>query len=215
MANNYTVASFMVIADDHEEAQLEKVLGIYEYLLTEELCRVCRLEEIQEELPEELADDKRLIALCVAEAQNYTDYGCLGFDWNREEGDGIWFHADESFNCEIAASCLYVWLAHFDLDYVIEFEFAHTCSKSRVGEFGGGCCVITKGGEHWMNSAAAAMDIRQGLKYDDQSVDRIVAQQGWNKNTVLMLYGQVFAEDPLVRARLMRRLEQVQAEENS
>jgi hypothetical protein len=75
----------------------------------------------------------------VAEA--LEDWG-WGFSYKRT-GAGVWIYCDESGNIDLLADLLQEYLQRFDRDGRIGFSWAETCSKSRVGAFGGGAAFVT------------------------------------------------------------------------
>ena len=68
--------------------------------------------------------------------------GSFGFSWAIDE-DGLWIYAEESGDPDIAATLMQQFLkAHRPTSYV-GFEWAATCSKMRLNEFGGGGVMVT------------------------------------------------------------------------
>lgn len=53
-------------------------------------------------------------------------------------------YAETNGDVSYTASLLEEYMKHFDLPGVISFEWAQTCSKPRVDEFGGGAAVVMK-----------------------------------------------------------------------
>lgn len=58
--------------------------------------------------------------------------------------NGIWIHTEDCADLENLASLLQEFLQKFNKETKLAFEYAYTCSKPRVGEFGGGAFLITK-----------------------------------------------------------------------
>lgn len=89
--------------------------------------------------------------------EDYEDYGCLGFDCCIEcgpDGGEAWVHDDAGEgNVDFVVQFLQAYMLKFKITKPIAFEFAFTCSKPRVGEFGGGAVVVTATGSDWLNTA--------------------------------------------------------------
>jgi hypothetical protein len=64
---------------------------------------------------------------------------------HNAESDGYWFHSDESGDPEQLALFIHHLIEKFDLP-PFGFDWAFTCSKPRIDEFGGGAVWITKEG---------------------------------------------------------------------
>lgn len=100
-------------------------------------------------------------------ASNYTSFSFVIQDLNKEQVS--WLSKKLSVNEDFAehryslneplditiysegyadleglAELLQEFLKNFNLDRSIGFEYACTCSKPRVGEFGGGCMLVSK-----------------------------------------------------------------------
>lgn len=70
------------------------------------------------------------------------------------EGESVWVRDDcGTPQLDLLCDWLQEVLARFDEDGVIAFEWANDCSKARVGAFGGGCVVLTKDNQDWMNTS--------------------------------------------------------------
>ena len=65
----------------------------------------------------------------------------------------IWFRHDESANPSAVEIIARELLEHFKLDEPFCCEWACTCSKPRIGEFGGGCFIAKRGMDTvWVDS---------------------------------------------------------------
>lgn len=58
---------------------------------------------------------------------------------------GVWFHHDESIDMEQAVTIAQALLDELPVNGAFILSWAHTCSKPRIGEFGGGSCVVRRG----------------------------------------------------------------------
>ena len=67
------------------------------------------------------------------------------------EGKDIWVHADESSDVELVVSIVQEFLKENCPDKSWSMECAFTCSKPRIGEFGGGGVLVTAETEQWFN----------------------------------------------------------------
>ena len=129
MANNYTESSSFMVLD---ESQLDKAQEIIDRVVKE-----CEKGE----------------------------YGYFDVDVNVERGDsgslhscGIWFAHNESINpaqlCELAE----VLVDELEIDTPFLASWAYTCSKRRIGEFGGGAFVVERGEDTiWVDAESEAI----------------------------------------------------------
>lgn len=58
--------------------------------------------------------------------------------------EGLWLYADNCGDVEYTAELLSSFLIAFNLDTILSFSWANTCSKMRLDEFDGGAVVISK-----------------------------------------------------------------------
>jgi hypothetical protein len=75
------------------------------------------------------------------------------FHWEIED-EGVWFYADCCGNCEHAAKLVQRFFQDMRPkgNDIFTLTWAGTCSKPRLGQFGGGACVVTKKKIYWMNT---------------------------------------------------------------
>jgi hypothetical protein len=88
--------------------------------------------------------------------EDFEDYRTLGFDCqikcDADVGE-VWIHDDGGEgNIDFAVSFVQSYLFNFCPKGIIAFEYAQTCSKPRIGEFGGGAVVVTADDEQWENT---------------------------------------------------------------
>jgi hypothetical protein len=148
MANYYTVASFIFPLEKH---QAEFAMGVLECIADdnlEDLQNPQKTEWSQSVDPTMLKCAKKLLTWL---GEDYTDWGYLGFDVDIDSA-GLWIRSDESINTENAAVFIRVILHHFNLDTSVSINASHTCSKLRLGAFGGHAAFVTKGGISWMST---------------------------------------------------------------
>ena len=71
----------------------------------------------------------------------------LGFSAEIDEGTReLWLYAEEYGNLGTLEALVLEFIQKFRPDYVFTLSFAETCSKMRVGEFGGGALILSREG---------------------------------------------------------------------
>lgn len=84
------------------------------------------------------------------------DEGYAGYSVAPQPG-GIWLHNDESINPDHAEKLVKALYEELNLPGVFVCSWAYTCSKQRVGEFGGGAFAVQKGHDTiWIDAAHEA-----------------------------------------------------------
>jgi len=73
------------------------------------------------------------------------------FEWAFEE-DGLWIYATEYGNVDDVVAFVQDFLAEFRPDGCFSLAWAETCSKPRIGEFGGGAVFVTKNTMEYQNT---------------------------------------------------------------
>lgn len=142
MANSYTQFSFIVPALP-EEAQL--------MLEAAKTCHEIDNLDAEERLaiyPGKSEAFRNAFSIAENEADPFADFcsifldpDCPGFGGHLETNpDGIWIHGDEGDMGAIAE--LVKVCAPSVLPF--SFEWAQTCDKHKLGEFGGGFFIVTK-----------------------------------------------------------------------
>jgi hypothetical protein len=131
MANYYTHFSTMMRLPAE---------GVEEALRVHRLCR---------EASDEMSDDLDPIPECL---HCYIQDGDWSFDADSINGDAesLWL-SDNAGGANIPAVAEFIrWLLEqYDDRGIVPLSFAHTCSKPRPDEFGGGACVITATEIRW------------------------------------------------------------------
>ena len=74
----------------------------------------------------------------------------------REGLKDVWIHSDENPDLEQMVDVLCEFQKKFKLKKPIVISWAHSCSKPRLSEFGGGAVVIMRGKEYWIDAATWA-----------------------------------------------------------
>lgn len=72
-----------------------------------------------------------------------------GCDWNLTD-DGFILYAEESGDLECVAEFAQAYLKRFAPTGSFRLTWAETCSKMRVGQFGGGYLFVTATDQRWM-----------------------------------------------------------------
>lgn len=76
----------------------------------------------------------------------------LDFQWEIDSSLQLWIYADEFGNVDNVALFMQEFLSKFDPDSSFSITYSSTCSKPRVGEFGGGAAFVTAENIDWVNS---------------------------------------------------------------
>ena len=172
MADNYLQFS-QVIANltEAEEAWLDEQL---------QPIRVFGETEFPEDaVPAELANKEAdwTGARFLRDNPDYDpDWQVLGFECeihdDDEEGWGrhLWVYAEESGEPDNVAWLVKKFLKKFRPDQCWSLTYATTCSKLRVGEFGGGAVFITADTICWQNAYGFIEDQRAAFQQEEQRV---------------------------------------------
>jgi hypothetical protein len=104
--------------------------------------------------------------LCQSETIDW--YGGIDYTFPDKQGDKtcFWFHSDEAYTDEELLYLVQGVLKAIDdpEDKPALVSVAYTCSKPRVGEFGGGAYAIWKNDSYDLDATSAVMDY---LKFHD------------------------------------------------
>jgi hypothetical protein len=65
----------------------------------------------------------------------------------NEDGSGIWFAHDESSDPDLVAEIISALQKEFKAKETFVFSYCYTCSRARVGEFGGGAYAVLPDGK--------------------------------------------------------------------
>lgn len=80
-----------------------------------------------------------------------------------EDDDEVHIYSEEYSNVEWVANKVCEFLSKFNRDDIVTFEWAETCSKMRVGEFGGGSVVISRSGFIFRTTYEISRDLADKL----------------------------------------------------
>jgi len=81
----------------------------------------------------------------------------------EREGDNLWLYSEETFNPEALAAAVCEFQGRFRSQAPWSFEWAETCSKPRLDEFGGGACVCYRGKAYWFNTGRWVLQMASRL----------------------------------------------------
>ena len=106
-------------------------------------------------------------------AERRDGYPCIEVVHDEKHGT-VWVGSEDSGDVDYTADLTQAFLRRFALDLVVSFQWANTCSKPLVDEFGGGAVVISRRNADWFSTAtfietAAKIESeRLKLKADDE-----------------------------------------------
>jgi hypothetical protein len=83
---------------------------------------------------------------------NWPSTPTVGFQWSVE-GNDLWLYSEEHADMESVASFLQAYLRKSGSTSMLGVEWAETCNRPHVGEFGGGAVMITAKTIKWMTTA--------------------------------------------------------------
>lgn len=84
----------------------------------------------------------------------------------------LWIYSEEGGNIEAAVEFIQAFFTQFRPDDYLTIEWAETCSKPRLGEFGGGAVVITRANVSWLFTSEWVANQVQELKQERGNNDR-------------------------------------------
>jgi len=89
----------------------------------------------------------RVMAQISKESSDYDEeYDGCGIEVEVEK-TGVWFYGEEWFDQESLIQIAQALLDELEIDRPFYFSWAHTCTKMRIDEFGGGAGVVRRGEE--------------------------------------------------------------------
>lgn len=99
---------------------------------------------------EQLKKVGKIIDRVVADTVEEEDY--FGVEVTFQP-DGLWMHGDDNFIPDHAARLAQTIIDELEIDEPFLFSWSYTCNKSRLNEFGGGACVISRKAEPYILDA--------------------------------------------------------------
>ncbi len=78
---------------------------------------------------------------------------CVQVTHDETEGT-VWVRSDDSGDVDYTADLAQAFLKRFDLDRVVGFQWANSCSRPRLDAFGGGAVAVSRRHTVWFDTAA-------------------------------------------------------------
>lgn len=144
MANNYTSASFTITVKDTEKAKFH-LSNIRAYVDGDD---------------DALGVGNPLYREWLEEAR---EAGYVGAEIEVEDNE-VWFHHYESINMTHAVAVARILLDLDENEDIFTAEWADTCSRARVGEFGGGAVAFSRHDEAWESTGGIARQLADELR---------------------------------------------------
>lgn len=128
MADNYTQSSFIIPVPEERLQELKEWLKAFE-------------------LERDLFEDD-------TSSEYWEKYDGYMYELYEHSmtAKGLWVYGEDSINIESAVWFTQKVLTDLNIEGGIYISWADTCSKPRIGEFGGGGVVVTKNDEYWVTS---------------------------------------------------------------
>ena len=155
MANNYLQFSFAIALNNEGEREW-----------VESLLSTASVADELWDLEENISEfDKERMDLFREVFPEFPDTCSLDFDFKINGNNELWIYAEDGMgNPALAADFIQHYLKVFDPKAHVSFEFAETCSKPRIDEFGGGAVIITAENQYWMSTGSWIQDKLEELK---------------------------------------------------
>jgi hypothetical protein len=143
-----------------------------------------RLDHLESLFDGDLTKDAEDPALRLLPEDSTYDPNCGSFLWavqkenDTEWGRHLWLYADEGFDPETVATFAQEFLKRFRPLSSFAFTWSETCSKPRVGEFGGGAGFVTADDvqffhtHEWVRERHTAFQVQQEQRADTPSNTR-------------------------------------------
>lgn len=169
MADNYTHVSFSaVLPRDIAHEIMQGIELLQEYGHTEYGNSAHIPEEIVRVLSEQCSVYLFSSLMEVMSVDSTTCTNCTAKVEDIGNDDGtemlVVYSTDGDANVEGIADIIGAVLAAHEDDSIVAFEWANTCSKPRVGEFGGGFVCISRYDTVWGNTAQLAAGAVQDMR---------------------------------------------------
>jgi hypothetical protein len=95
------------------------------------------------------------------------------FEKNKQDKN-LYIYSEDSANIEAVTHAIHAVQRHYQIETPITFSFADTCSKPRVGEFGGGVVTITRDRiETWHTSEGIPTVGRVCMKHSGSDMSKL------------------------------------------
>lgn len=155
MANNYLTFSFAIPLDTPEKTEWAKRAVAYLNSAGEQenIERLIAIDGFDADAadPGETAPEAHEFDALLPEGFAEEEY--IGFIATIDE-DGIWIYSDESGTPDHVVPLAQEFLLKFDPRGYIAFEWAETCSRPILDQFGGGAIFITATSVQYTNTVS-------------------------------------------------------------
>jgi len=112
---------------------------------------------------DKLAEAQKIIDRIEEDASHDDEIRYLGFDITCEK-DGVWINGEEIFDPDMAEMLIRELVETLDLPGVYICSWAYTCSRPRIGEFGGGAFGVQKSTKTvWIDAVQEVTQILGGI----------------------------------------------------
>jgi hypothetical protein len=106
---------------------------------------------------EKMKDAKQALDKIIDDLDN--EFGFVGFGHQLQE-DGLWIYGEDNFDSEHAHRLVKQLVETLDLPKIHVCSWSYTCSKPRIGDFGGGAFVVQKGIDTvWVDAQSTAVEM--------------------------------------------------------
>jgi len=138
--------------------------------LTEKEIEWCkkRLEELRHTPGDSGPGEDEELDFKNPDADNYYELqrheSCADFDYHfqKDEGDDVlWFNGESGGNVEDVGEFIREFLSDNRPGECAWFEWAETCDRPRIGEFGGGAVFITSDSLEFLSTSHWARDLEK------------------------------------------------------
>jgi hypothetical protein len=142
MADYFTQFSFVIPVTPEQGAWVAQV-----HALATELIGQAEDGEARENIE----GSQDIVSAAMGLAEKRDGDPCLQIMHDDKEGT-LWVSSEDSGDVDYTADLVQAFLKHFDLDLVVSFEWANTCSKPQLDAFGGGAVVISRRNADWFST---------------------------------------------------------------
>ncbi len=165
MANHYTQFSEVIPAKSHEERDFISMGFTAIDDLTDRLSADAEAAGTYDEDHDYAADAKALYTAEFGEdAFDIVAEGWTCQEFEIEKDGGVWVSAEEGGSLDLIGYVVAAWQKKFDIQEPWQITWSSSCSKPRVGEFGGGGMVVYKGKTHSLSAFSWAEEMKKLLK---------------------------------------------------
>jgi hypothetical protein len=103
------------------------------------------------EARENIEGPQDVVPAALGLAGKHDAFPSIEVTHDEKEGT-VWVRSEDSGDVDYTADLVHAFLKRFDLDLVVSFQWAHTCSKPRVDACGGGAVVISRRNTIWFDT---------------------------------------------------------------